>query len=247
MGEQNEIFLKAYLLQQMHNKEPIQPFGLIKSLDFGPGYKTPKWLSGYSKLLKNRNYIALKDIIPKAPISYKADIGINRKKYSVKYSGAAKAAIVNHTSRKGFKRVIEEIGAKIEPLDKMINEYWEKRESGIISEDIKNSDPNSPFKDMREYFEPILKYFLFEGSGNKVSDFKSDFILEFSDPLNPQTYSIHSPHDVISTIWDNLVFSLRSKKGMPTNYDPSLHSELEPWVRYMPDKPDPKGALHIRI
>ena len=181
-GEENEIFLKAFLLQEMSHKNEVGPFGVIKTLSFGPGQELPKWLSGYEELLNNRDYSTLKEIVPKAPTSCKADISINDKAYSLKYAGGARSALVNHTNRKGFKRVIEKIGADIKPLDKIVNEYWEKRQLGVISEDVKNSDPNSAFKDSQEYFEPILKYFLFEGSGSKDSDFKADLVLEFSSP-----------------------------------------------------------------
>ncbi len=245
-GEQNEILFKAFLLQEMNEKRPVGLLGLIESLDFGGGYETPKWNPRYSKLIINNDYEALNKILPKAPPLYKADLGINGKNYSLKYTGAAKPAIVNHTSRKGFKRVCEQIGVEIETLDSIITEYWEKREAGIISEDVKNSDPNSPFKSHMEYLTPILKYFLFEGTAGKDSKFPADFVLEFSNATDPKTYIIHTKGEVVKNLWDKLVFSIRSKKGMPRNYDPKEDPDIAPWVRYIPGKPDPKGALHIR-
>lgn len=245
-GEENEIFFKTFLLQQKSNGIPVKGFGVIESLDFGPTFDVPEWLPEYSVFLSERNYNALKDIFPKAPANYKADVDINGKRYSVKFSGAAKAAIVNHTNRKGFLRVCEHLDISIEPLDSIISDYWTKRELGTIKEDVSNTDAESPFKDHKEYLKDILKYFLFEGTGSKNSEFQADLVLEFSDATNPESYNIFTREDVIDYMWDTLVFSLRSKKGMPISYDPDINSELVPWVRYRPGDEFPKGALHIR-
>lgn len=246
LGEEGEVFLKAFLVQQMSLGKEVGPFGLITSLNFGPGLVAPEWQPEYNQLLELMDYNGLKRIFPKAPGTYKADIGINGKNYSVKYKGGARSAIVNHTNRKGFLRVCDQIKLEIGPLDKMVDEYWKKRESGLIMEDISNSNPESPFKDHKEYLESVIKYFLFDGTGGKDSGFKADSFLEFSNPIDPTTYRILSKDDVVSYVWDSLVFSLRSKKGMPSKYDPELNADLTAWVRYRPGDEYPKGALHIR-
>lgn len=246
LGEENEIFLKTFLLQHKYTATPVAGFGVIESLDFGPALIVPEWSSEYSSLLEERNYIVLKDVFPKAPAGYKADVSINGINYSVKFSGSAKAAIVNHTNRKGFLRVCEHLNISIAPLDNIISNYWTKRELGTIMEDVSNSDIKSPFREHKEYFRTILQYFLFEGTGSRDSQFQADAVLQFSDATNPESFIIHSKEDVIDSMWDTLVFSLRSKKGMPTLYDPIINSDLAPWVRYRPDDEFPKGALHVR-
>lgn len=246
MGEEGEVFFKAFIIQQMYLRNAVYPFGKIESIDFGPGLLVPEWLPEYNKLLSTFDYSSLREIFPKAPSDYKADIGINGIRYSLKYKGLAKSSIVNHTTRRGFLRVCNFLKIDIKPLDNMIDEYWIKRESGLIKEDVNNSNSESPFKNHEDYLDNILKYFLFEGTGSKESKFKADKVIVFSDPFNPLTYSVLSKDVVIKHIWDNLVFSLRSKKGMPKIYNPDTHKDLAPWVRYRPGDEHPKGALHIR-
>ena len=245
-GEENEVLLKAFLLQQMSLGNAVHPFGIIKKLSFGPDYEVPDWSTKYDLFLSKRDYGSLKEILPKAPTGYKADLGINGQAFSVKYTNAAKTALVNHTARPGFKRVCEEVDVDIQLLDSMIEEYWNKRQAGIIMEDVSNSDSNSPFAPSQDYFERILKYFLFQGTGSKDSIYPADYILKFDDPLNPKSYQIIAPDEAVAEVWSSLVFSVRSKKGMPQNYSSKTHPEIEPWVGYMPGNPNPKGALHIR-
>lgn len=249
LGEQNEIFLKAFLLHVFSKKIPIIINGesvLINSLSFGPNINLPVWKDEYALLLENGDYLSLKKIFPKAPTSFKADLEINGVRYSVKYSNSARSAIVNHTNRKGFLRVCGHLGISIEKLDKIISEYWEKREKGEIMEDIINSNSSSPFANNKDCIAPLLEYFLFDGTGSKDSRFPADKVLVFSDPTNPSTYKIYSRQDVVNQIWDKLVFSVRSKKGMPNAYTKEKYPELDKWVRYRPGDNYPKGALHIR-
>lgn len=246
LGEEGEVFLKAFLVKQFKLKREIGLLGLIKELDFGPGVTVPEWKSEYNQMLESFDYDALKKIFRKAPNGCKADVGINGINYSVKYTGGARSAIVNHTNRKGFLRVCEQIKLPIGPLDNMIREYWEKRESGLIMEDVANSSLESPFRNRREYLEPIIEYFLFEGTGSRDSFFKADGLLKFGNPTDPTTYKFLSKDAAVDDIWDLLVFSVRNKKGMPVRYDAQLHADLAPWVRYRPGDTLPKGALHIR-
>lgn len=259
-GEKNEIFLKAFLLMSFKKQMPLEGvhgIGLITSLKFSSDGNIPEWKPIYADYLKNRNYDALKKIFPKAPTGSKADLEINGIKYSVKNSQGARSAIVNHTSRRGFLRILKLLKIDIGPLDRMIDEYWKKRINNEIKEDIDNESDNSPFVNHKEYLKPIIEYFLFKGSGSRESSFPADKVLIFNEPDNSMSYMILSKAEALDFIWPFLVFSVRSKKGMPTKKDKQgnitseyrlpEHSDLAPWVRFYPEGTKfPKGALHIR-
>lgn len=249
-GEQNEIFLKVFLLMMFHNKKPLvgsHNIGMIKSLKFSPNGELPEWKEEYEILLKERDYNSLKVIFPKAPTGSKADLEINGVRYSVKNKLGAKSAIVNHTSRAGFLRVFKLLNLDILKLDKIIDEYWEKRISGKIKEDVNNKDTSSPFSSNKEYLRPVLEYFLFTGTGSKDSNFPADKVLVFDQPEDTKNYIILSKSQAVDSLWDDLTFSIRSKKGMPSIYDPAKHSDLAAWVRnHQSTDTSPKGALHIR-
>ena len=250
LGEQNEIFLKAFLLMSFTNRTPLtgpHNIGLITSLKFSPDGKLPVWNPEYEERLKVRDYNFLKSIFPKAPTGSKADLEINGVRYSVKNSLGAKSAIVNHTNRAGFLKVFNLLKLNIAILDEMINEYWEKRISGILKEDVKNQDANSPFTKHKEYLKPILEYFLFAGTGKGLSNFPADKMFIFNEPENTREYKILTQSEAVNMVWDDLTFSVRSKRGMPKQYDPKKNTELAPWIRFYPtETSSPKGALHIR-
>lgn len=188
--------------------------------------------------------------ISKAGARSKADTIINGEPISIKSNNCAPPALVNHTARPGFEFAGNHGGGDINKLDLIIEEYWEKRLAGVIGEDVANFHINSPFKKEREIMRPFLNYFLFEGTGSGLSIMPANRILAFTDPLNTDTWHFYDKKNAIDLYWDNLIFSLRAKKGMPANY-PNVSSKLGPrlpsiakWTKYIDG--DYRGALHIR-
>lgn len=248
-GEKNEVFLQAFLVRAYHLKLKLvnapKGFQLIQQLGFGPGNKIPNWTEEYEEWLNNKDYDKLKTIFKKSKSNLKADIEINSIRYSVKTSFAAMPAIVNHTNRVGFQKVLVRLNNHpIRSLDNMVMQYWDLRKRKVISEDVKNSHKSSPFYNEKEYFRPILEYFLFKGTGRGDSIFPADKLLVFKDPFDPSTYKIYTAENAVDELWDSLIFSVRSK-GMPKIYDPAIkHVELAPWVMLADEVY--KGSLHVR-
>ena len=179
----------------------------------------------------------------KAPTGSKADVYLNGWGISVKSHRGANPAFLNHTHRAGFLKVCARIGANIDELDDIINEYWQKRNSGIIREDIRNNDPQSPFRDHLDYLRPIMNYFLFTGTAQKDSPYPADFILDFIDPLNESKWKF-SKDAYLRDNWDHIIFSVRSK-GMPGSYPHGKDAALiSPWVKFADGQY--KGSLHGR-
>ena len=180
----------------------------------------------------------------KAPTGSKADVYINGLGISVKSHRGANPAFLNHTHRAGILRVCERINVDIKKLDLIISEYWKKRKDGDIREDIRNSDPNSPFRAHLEYLKPIINYFLFKGTAQKDSNYPADYILDFINPIDESTWKF-SENEYIEDNWDNIIFSVRSK-GMPSSYPKGIDAGLiAPWVEQIDGKN--KGMLHGRM
>lgn len=181
----------------------------------------------------------------KAPTGSKADVYVNDLGISVKSHRGANPAFLNHTHRAGFLKVCERVGVSINKLDEIISDYWIKRKAGIIGEDVKNSDPKSPFKNHLDYLKPIMNYFLFTGTAQKDSPYPADYILDFTDPLDESSWKF-SKDEYLDDNWEHIIFSVRSK-GMPPSY-PNVKdaTAIKPWVvedaagKY-------KGSLHGRV
>ena len=253
-GEKDELLFKIQLVYMRDNDKAL--FGeKLTSVGFKSSeYKTiPKNINLSS--LKSMSDSELKDLssiigISKASTGCKADVYINGIGVSLKSLQAAPAALVNHTARPGFEFACKNANVDIETLDEIVNHYWELRMNGKIAEDIRNSDIDCPFKDKKDYMKPILEYFLFVGSGRKISIAPAEYIIEFLDPLNPSTYKKLTKKDAVEEFWPNLTFSIRAKKGMPKNYKLESYNgrnaaSIAKWVRFFSG--DYRGALHIRI
>jgi len=253
IGERDELIFKIYMTQKRDWGESLLG-ETVKSVSFaGTEYGSlPNGIDMNSVLGMNDfelNRLASSMGILKAPTGAKADVYIDGAGFSLKSMAAAPAALVNHTARPGFEFACLNANTSIDILDDIVDDYWEKRMEGIITEDTRISDINCPFKGYKEYMRPILEYFLFEGTGGKRSAFPADYIIEFSNPINESTYRLLTKEDAVNDVWPKLIFSLRAKKGMPSNYNPNTFcgknaESIARWVRY--HSGDYRGALHIR-
>ena len=254
-GERDEIIVQLKLIQLRDNNFYINDIGLLTSIKLDYEYKTfPQGLD--INTVVNYSDTQLKSIASQCGISkaggrLKADTIINGEPFSLKSKNYAPPALVNHTTRPGFEFAGKHAGGDIYKLDAIIEEYWEKRMEKIIGEDVSNSHIHSPFKGGKEIIRPFLNYFLFDGTGSGLSKMPANRILEFTDPLNIDTWHIYDKINAIDMYWDKLFFSLRAKKGMPINY-PNITSKkiipfkssISKWTKYIDG--DYRGALHIR-
>lgn len=252
-GERDELIFKLLLTQMRDTNTPLfgEKISSVGFLGIEYGSLPPQINIQLIKTLSDNELqnIANKLYMSKAPSGAKSDVYINNIGVSLKSHSAAPAALVNHTARPGFEFACLITNSSIVTLDSIIEQYWVLRESGVITEDTKISDLNCPFKSYKEYLRPILEYFLFTGTGSKVSATKAQYLLEFSDPCDIRSCNKLTPADAVDAVWPKLIFSLRAKKGMPSNYDLETYTgknadSIKKWVHY--HSGDYRGALHIR-
>ena len=257
-GERDELLIKlklVYLRDRMPQTD-IPVLRTVCSVGAAAGSEYGRWeslgltLDGLKELDDDKLEDASATIgIEKAVGSFKADVRINGKGVSLKSERHAPAAIVNHTTRPGWERACKEMSVSIEPLDDILDEYWRLRIAGVIPEDISNSDSDSPFAAHREYMSPILKYFIFRGTGSGPSKHPASLVLDFRLPLDISTWDIYSPGELVFRLWPRLVFSVRGRKGMPENfpyvYDTHTCDSISKWTCYR--QGEYRGALHVRI
>lgn len=184
----------------------------------------------------------------------KADVYINSQGFSTKYIGpGSDPALVNHTTRAGWENIANIISQNVSQIDPIINNYWNKRKIlQTIQEDIKNSDPNSPFGPHKNIFAPYLEFFCFDGSGRGKSKHPADAIIEYTNPFDTRTWTIiyrNQFHQYLNSAWTDLRFSIRSK-GMPKNginsmRDASKKLSTRLWTEDYQGKE--RGSLHIRL
>jgi hypothetical protein len=258
VGEQDELLAVLTLIFQKTSGKSIPGFNSITSVKTPGGNICKDWQLGlqqpaYLKTLSTTQIkkIALQHGFFKSPGRFKADIMINGKGVSLKSGRGAPPAIVNHTTRHGWEQACRYMNVSIAPLDEAIDGYWLRRLAGQIKEDVANDHPDSPFKDRQHLLAPLLEYFLYYGSGSGESKVKASKVIKFDDPIDISTWSVLKPVDVINRLWDRLVFSLRSKKGMPSNYPKMKPTESEKkssiarWTKYWQGQY--RGALHVRV
>lgn len=250
-GESAELFLKAILLRLKDNDGPHPVLGKIIRLSDDRNLESLKWKPKCQKFFDAQEFEKLRDCLglKKSSSQSKADITINGINYSVKLQDE-RPSIINHTTRPGFERICDSLGIKIDNLDKIIAAYWKKRSDGTITEDIGNNDSRSPFLSHKEYFRPIINYFVFVGSGSRDSKYVAERVLVMDYKSMQNGIRMIDKNQYFDDVWPNLVFSLRgggkSKRGMPKNYPNCRNrASIEKWVCKTSD--GYKGALSVRV
>ena len=213
---------------------------------------TPQQLSDYTK--EQLASFCNANLIKKSSSLNKADVYINNLGFSTKYIGpGSDPAVVNHTTRVGWENIANIISQQISLIDPIIDDYWNKRKVlQIIQEDIKNSDPLSPFRLHQNIFEPYLEFFYFDGSGRGKSKHPASAIIEYVNPFDTKTWTIiyrNQFNQYLNSVWSNLRFSMRSK-NMPKNGTASMRDTAKKistklWTEEFQGKE--RGSLHIRL
>jgi hypothetical protein len=207
---------------------------------------TPKYINDLDDI-RLIEFCEFHGISKSGPFS-KADVFINNIGYSLKYTNAMPPALINHTRRSGWENAANAKGVSMAALDILVADYWSKRMSGLIGEDIANSDSRSPFAQHLNTLMPFLEYFTFEGTGSRASNHPASEVIEFSDPCDTDTWDLLNKSGLIKSLWPRLIFSMRSGKGMPSSIESLSESEkrsVMTWSRELQGKL--KGALHVRI
>lgn len=253
-GERDELLAVIRLVQMRDEELALPGLGDIHSVSFdGYEYDSPPWdyFSGLDwQAITNEELLEAADQMgfAKAGPMSKADVFVNGKGLSLKSSRKAPPAIVNHTTRPGWERICNQVGVNIADLDAIIDDYWFKRQSGLIAEDVENSDQNSPFALNREVMQPLLEYFMFKGTGSRDSKHPANYLLEVCDPTNEASWNLLSPSDAFNVLWPKMKFSMRSNKGMPPDYpymkDQAKQQSVAKWTR--DHQGQFRGALHAR-
>ena len=195
----------------------------------------------------------VKSNICKSKNNSKADIFINDRGVSIKIFKQGYPAIINHTHRQNFLRVLKYLKLDIQTFDTCISEYHSLRQKNQIGEDILNTNPLSPFHKFKSYFRPILKYFLLEGSGRGFSQLPAETLLwvKPTAPIPQNWYWFLNSQQFINIVWDFLVFSIRDKGLNYEKRNCESQKILDPWIhQYRSRKTQKfkkKGCLHIRI
>lgn len=225
----------------------------LKSLDQLSGLDLAHTDLHTAKTIAERIGYIRKKCVDESKIVSKIDITLNNKNCSVRCLDYTDRALVNHSHRRKYEAVCDYIGLSIVPLDKMVRDYWTCRKLGIFNEDCYPYSSLNPFLDQKDYLGELLTFmafntFDFENAGNEnfIAE-RIDQIIDYVDPWDESTWKIYTPINYFSSIWNCLCFSMRDKKGMPSDEDLFLpeNDDIRTWVCEMGGKY--KGTLHIRI
>lgn len=253
-GERDEYLLKLFLIECRKKRMPV-PVGsstqIVKSVG-GKNYEYGEpniWMKWDDLSAEDLVYLCNSVKANKAGKYAKADVFINGIGISVKSERGSAPSLINHTTREKILRVMKSINKPILPLDRIVDKYWSLRLDKAIGEDVKNTDLKSPFADKESSFpvlKPLLNYFAFDGTGSKDSVEPAEYILSIQSPDDIKTWIYYSKENFVDSVWERLIFSLRSKET-PQELDENniKHQLMLPWIKEVDGKF--KGALSVRI
>jgi len=132
-----------------------------------------------------------------APAGAKCDIYLNGMGYRIESLAAHPPVIVPDVEPEGLAEACRLAGV---PADRLL-----KRLGACGADEFRIADPDSPLKDEREWLAPLLEYYWFTGSERGRSNFPADYLLDFDDPLNMNTWRTFDKPNAVESVWDRLV------------------------------------------
>ena len=202
--------------------------------------------------ITNAPYTSVEQI-KKAAARSKADLVIQFKQtervryISMKSMSGAKPSLLNHTPRsaKTFKTTLQPV---LGGIDELAKEYNQKRTNKEIGEDVAFSKLQC-FSDehVKSCFVKMLSYFMFTGTGARLSQNECDSILIINTD-NSITFidcdTDEKKNMYVLSILHKCVISFRDK-GMPK--PDKIDDECLPWI-YMNETNGKKcGSIHVRL
>ena len=241
-GEKAEILYKQQIFENKSNLEFLeQNLGNAGDVSLGIEIINPNTNNPYTT----------KEEIKKTSASSKADIIIkfnqtNKVRYlSIKSLSGAKPSILNHTPRsaKVFQTTLQDC---ICDIDKLAKEYNHKRSNKEIGEDISFCKLES-FQDenIKKSFIKTLSYFVFTGTGSRISKDVCDSILIINKDRSLTFIDCDTDEKkqlYISSIIDKCIISFRDK-GMPTK----MNDICLPWIYTNELNGKKCGSIHVRL
>jgi len=239
-GEKDEILYKKYIFENRANIDFLTNIFDTSACDgieiINPNTKTP-----YNSIeqIKKASRVSKPDII----ILFK-DTNVIRY-CSIKSLRGAKPSIVNHTPRsaKVFQTTLHHC---LLDIDKIAKEYNDKRKERKIGEDIAFGKLQS-FNDenVRINFIEMISYFLFTGTGSRISPNECDSILVINKDGSITFIDCDTDEkkkNYLDSIIHNCIISFRNK-GMPTK----MNDVCIPWIYTNEITGKLCGSIHVRL
>lgn len=146
--------------------------------------------------------------IRRAPAGAKSDIFLNGMGYRIHSLAASPPVIVEDVEPAGLAEACRLAGVPADRLDERLEACRRLREVSPGQGEFRIADPDSPLKDDREWLAPLLEYFWFTGSERGKSNFPADYLLDYDDPLNMNTWRTFDKQYALESVWPRLAFRI---------------------------------------
>ena len=166
-----------------------------------------------------------------APAGAKCDILMNGMGYRIESLAAHPPVIVRDVEPDGLAEACRLAGVPADRLDGRLEACRRLREerarqaapehdpgadpaAGTLDAgEFRIADPASPLKDDKEWLAPLLEYFWFTGSERGKSHFPADYLLDYDDPLNMNTWRTFDKRHAIESVWERLAIRVAAAGG----------------------------------
>lgn len=193
--EKNELLMKLMLVL-VRDRRAMQ--GMIKNAGWIREYgRLPEDMGVYtlSRLTEEDIAALAKSIgIRKAPAHAKSDIFLNEAGYVLRTFSLHPTTLIRDASRMELEQVCGRIHLPINRLDELAGR------------------PES-YQEYKDVLFPLLEYYLFTGSEQGDSLFPADGLIDYTDPLNTNTWRSFDRAGALEYIWDHLMVSVQESSG----------------------------------
>lgn len=141
------------------------------------------------------------------PAAAKCDIYLNDIGYRIEALSLHPTVAAEGLTVEGLRSACSRAGVSADGLIDSLRTYWRNRDAGMRSEGCRLCAADSPFREEKGNWSRVVNYLLFTGGEQGDSLFVAEGLLDYTDPMNTETWATLGKEEAVELLWDRLRIS----------------------------------------
>lgn len=142
--------------------------------------------------------------IKPTPAAAKCDIYLNDIGYRIQALSLHPTIVAEGLTLEGLRTVCSRAGVPADGVEACLRAYWHERDAGQPGGGFPLCAEASPFREEKESWTRLLSYLLFTGHEQGDSLFAAEGLLDYTDPMNTETWAILGKEEAVDALWERL-------------------------------------------
>ena len=138
------------------------------------------------------------------PAGAKSDIYLNDVGFRIQALSLHPAVVADGLTLEGLMAVCRRAGASADGVEACLRAFWSEKGAGGLNAETELGAAGAPFSAEKESWTRVVSYLLFTGGEQGDSMFAADGLLDYTDPMNTETWATLGKEEAVDALWTRL-------------------------------------------